>query len=136
MRVVDFIWKENIAAKLESKHNVTTEEVEEVFRNRPRFRRVETGKVEGENVYSAMGPTNAGRYLIVYFIMKLSKEALVISARDMNRKEAQTVCQDVRNNGMQFPNHSAALRKLVNSGIPIAWQTIGSRLVKSKSKSL
>ena len=87
MRVEDFIWKENIVDKLESEHSVMTKEVEEVFRNRPRFRFVEMGDVEGENVYSAMGQTNAGRYLIVYFIMKHSNEALVISARDMNRKE-------------------------------------------------
>ncbi|MFQ6042026.1 MAG: BrnT family toxin [Candidatus Poribacteria bacterium] len=87
MRVEDFIWKENIVDKLERKHDVTTEEVEEVFRNRPRFQFVEVGHVDGENVYAAMGQTDAGRYLIVYFILKPSKEALVISAREMNRKE-------------------------------------------------
>ena len=68
MRVEDFVWKENIVDKLERKHNVTPEEVEEVFRNRPRFRFVEAGRVRNEHVYAASGQTNVGRYLIVYFI--------------------------------------------------------------------
>jgi uncharacterized DUF497 family protein len=35
----------------------------------------------------ALGRTDAGRYLSVLFIYKLSKEALILSARDMARKE-------------------------------------------------
>ena len=62
-------------------------EVEEVFANRPRFRFVAKGDRSGEDVYSAIGQTNAGRYLIVFFILKPYHRALVISARDMDRKE-------------------------------------------------
>ncbi|MGH8009250.1 MAG: BrnT family toxin [Candidatus Binatia bacterium] len=53
------------------------------------FRFLETGDVEGEDLYAALGRTAAGRYLIVYFIYKATKEALIISAREMTRKEKQ-----------------------------------------------
>ena len=64
-----------------------TTEVEEVLTNRPRLRRVSKGYQDGEDVYSAAGQTEAGRYLIVFFILKLDRRALVISARDMSRRE-------------------------------------------------
>ena len=34
-----------------------------------------------------MGRTEAGRYLVIYFIYKVTKEALIVSAREMTRKE-------------------------------------------------
>jgi len=34
-----------------------------------------------------MGQTKAGRYLVVFFVYKKTREALVLSARDMDRKE-------------------------------------------------
>ena len=64
-----------------------TTEVEEVLSNRPYFRFISKGNHPGEDVYSAMGQTDAGRYLIVYLILKPYHRALVISARDMDRKE-------------------------------------------------
>ena len=48
---------------------------------------VEKGDIPGEDVYSALGQTEAGRFLIVFFVYKKTKEALVISARDMDSKE-------------------------------------------------
>ncbi len=87
MRIDDCIWKPQFVDKLEQKHGVTTDEVEEVFVNRPRFRFVESGEREGEDVYSATGQTHAGRYLIVVFILKPEHRALVVSARDMDQKE-------------------------------------------------
>ena len=69
------------------KHHVTQDEVEEVFFNRPRYRFVESGYRLGEDVYSASGQTDAGRYLIVFFIHKPANMALILSARDMDKKE-------------------------------------------------
>jgi uncharacterized DUF497 family protein len=43
--------------------------------------------VEGEDMYVALGRTSAGRYLIVFFIYKLTKDALIVTARDMNKSE-------------------------------------------------
>jgi uncharacterized DUF497 family protein len=87
MRIVGFIWLEEIVDKLEIKHSVLPEEVEEVFENRPKIRKMNKGHFRGEDVYRALGRTHAGRYLVVFFIQKLTNEALILSARDMDRKE-------------------------------------------------
>jgi len=47
----------------------------------------ESGKVEGEDLYNALGRTESGRYLSVFFIRKLGNKALIITARDMNTRE-------------------------------------------------
>jgi uncharacterized DUF497 family protein len=83
----DFIWLPDIVEKLESKHRVLPEEVEEVFFNRPHFRFMEKGHVAGEDVYVALGQTDSGRYLSVFFIHKPGNLALIISARDMDAAE-------------------------------------------------
>jgi len=87
LQIRDVIWRPQFIEKLASKHNVRTTEVEEVLTNRPHLRRVSRGHQDGEDVYSAAGQTEAGRYLIVFFILKLDRRALVISARDMSRRE-------------------------------------------------
>ena len=87
MQIDDFIWLPDIVDKLAVKHNVTQDEAEDVFFNRPRYRFVESGHRSGEDVYSAGGQTDAGRYLIVFFIHKADNTALVLSARDMDRRE-------------------------------------------------
>ena len=87
MQINEIIWRSQFVEKLASKHYVETTEVEEIFVNRPRFRFASKGKRSREDVYSAMGQTDAGRYLIVFFILKPYHRALVISARDMDRKE-------------------------------------------------
>ena len=40
-----------------------------------------------KDVYIALGQTGTGRYLAVLFIHKKTKEALILSARDMAPKE-------------------------------------------------
>ena len=87
MKIAGFIWLEEIVEKLEVKHQVVTEEVEQVFSNRPRVKRMNKGHYRGEDVYQASGQTDAGRYLTVFFIHKLTHEALILSARDMDDKE-------------------------------------------------
>ena len=87
MVIDDFLWLPDIVEKLVVKHHVTQEEVEEVFFNRPRFRFVESGYRPNEDVYAASGQTNAGRYLIVFFIHKQDNAALILSARDMDKRE-------------------------------------------------
>jgi len=87
MYIDDFIWLPDIADKIAIKHNVFQEEAEEVFFNKPKYRFVESGYTPGEDVYSASGRTDAGRYLIVFFIRKPGNKALILSARDMDRKE-------------------------------------------------
>jgi len=79
-----------IEQKLIWKHNVQDYEVEEVVNNHPRIKFVSKGKVRGEDLYAASGQTEAGRYLIVFFLKKKNGQALVISARDMDAKERKS----------------------------------------------
>jgi len=87
MKINGFIWREEIVDKLKWKHNLTPDEVEEIFKNKPKFLKKEKGKVEGEDLYNALGQTESGRYLTVFFIYKYSQQALIVTARDMNLKE-------------------------------------------------
>ena len=87
MNISGIIWLEDIADKLEWKHNVNEHEVIELLANLPQFRFVEKGHKKGENLYAALGQTDGGRYLIVFFVYKKTKQALIVSARDMSRKE-------------------------------------------------
>lgn len=87
MNIEGIIWLRTVVDKLVFKHHVETHEVEEVFAGQPRFRFVEKGEREGEDIYLALGQTEAGRYLAVLFIHKKNKEALILSARDMADKE-------------------------------------------------
>jgi uncharacterized DUF497 family protein len=87
LKIKEVIWFEEIIEKLEQKHHVRQEEVREVFANRPKFRFVEKGHRSGENVYAALGITNAGRRLIVFFVYKKDKSALILSARNMTFAE-------------------------------------------------
>jgi uncharacterized DUF497 family protein len=87
MKINEIIWLDATVDKLARKHGVDTEEVEEIFANRPQFRFVEKGDRAGENVYMASGQTDAGRYLTVLFIHKSKGDALILSARDMAKWE-------------------------------------------------
>ena len=87
MRILGIIWLRDIVDKLKWKHRVETEEVEEALATGPRFRRLERGDVAGEDLYGAFGQSHAGRYLTVLFIYKTSREALIVSARDMTDRE-------------------------------------------------
>jgi len=90
MKVNGFIWLRDVVDKISWKHHVTTDEAEEAINRSPRYRFIETGDVDGEDLYAALGRTEAGRYLIVFFIRKTTGEALVISARDMNKNERKS----------------------------------------------
>ena len=87
MKIDGIIWLTQIEDKLLYKHRVETYEVEEVLDNKPKFRYVQPGDRDNEDIYLALGQTDGGRYLAVIFIYKQTKEALILSARDMARKE-------------------------------------------------
>lgn len=89
MDITGIIWLKEVVSKLQWKHNITTAEVEEVLANKPRHKLHERGKVSGEDLYAAYGQTDAGRYLTVFLIYKRNREALIVTARDMDRKESR-----------------------------------------------
>ena len=87
MKIENLIWLSDIIDKLTFKHDVDISEVEEVFDNRPKIRFVQNGDRKGEDLYIALGRSEAGRYLAVIFISKKNNDALIVSARDMAKKE-------------------------------------------------
>jgi len=79
---------QEFAEKIWRKHHVEEYEIREVLLSRGgSFRRLEKGRVAGENLFGAYGQTSNGRYLSIFFIYKLNLDAFVISARDMDKKE-------------------------------------------------
>jgi uncharacterized DUF497 family protein len=87
MKFRRILWLEAVVEKLALKHAVQPEEVEEALASAQRARFVEKGDWEGEDLYAALGRTEAGRYLIVYYLRKADGDCLVVSARDMDRRE-------------------------------------------------
>lgn len=87
MYIADIIWLPQVIDKLAWKHSVSPEEVDEVLFGDVQFQKVQRGHIPGEDVYAGLGQTDAGRYLIVFFVYKPTREALILSARDMERKE-------------------------------------------------
>jgi uncharacterized DUF497 family protein len=87
VKIAGLIWLQDIVEKLWYKHHIEQQEVREVLTGGPHFRFVEKVHRVGENVYSASGQTDAGRYAIVFFVYKQDKRALIVSARDMTDVE-------------------------------------------------
>ena len=87
MKIKECLWLDNFVDKIIRKHNVYPEEVEQALSKGPVIKRLEGGHVKGEDLFIGFGRTNAGRYLSILLVMKRDKRALVISARDMTKKE-------------------------------------------------
>ena len=86
--IVEIIWLEQFVRKLSLKHQVEVDEVQELLVDgKPHIRYVKKGLQKGEDLYMALGQLESGRYLIVFYIKKPDRKALVISARDMDDKE-------------------------------------------------
>ncbi len=94
MNIRGIIWIEEFVEKLAHKHGIARDEVRQILRDRKtKYRFVEKGHEQGEDVYAALGRTHAGRYLIVFFVRKPDGRALVVSARtmtDVERKRYET----------------------------------------------
>lgn len=87
LKIFGIVWLEDIVEKLNKKHGVQKREIKEVFANLPHFRYVEKGCRPSEDVYAALGHTDAGRYLVVFWVYKKNKTALILSARNMTDSE-------------------------------------------------
>jgi len=86
MKIKDIDVSDEVADKIARKHNVSVEQVYEVFWNeydRPLVRR--SDQVPG--AYLAYGRTEAGRYLLVAFSLGAGGRAKILTARDMTRAE-------------------------------------------------
>ena len=81
MRIVDFEWDEGNTLHLQLGHGIEPEEAEEVFANKPLFRKTRKGH------YAAFGMTFDRRYLTVVFELKPKGVARPITGWDMSRAE-------------------------------------------------
>ena len=81
MRISDFEWDEGNALHLQLRHGISPEDAEEVFANKPLFRRTKKGH------YAVLGPTSEGRYLTIVFELKAKGIARPITGWDMSRAE-------------------------------------------------
>ncbi len=87
MKITECLWLDEFVDKIIRKHHVFPEEVEEIFSRDPLIRRLESGHVKGEDLFIAFGTTKPRRFLMVLFVRKKGKRALVISARKMTKAE-------------------------------------------------
>lgn len=83
----EIIWLDDVVAKLAWKHEVVPREVEDALQGKCRIFRWEEGSVAGKDLYNALGRTEAGRYLSVFFVKKRKDKALIVTARSMNARE-------------------------------------------------
>ena len=91
MQIDQIVCPLHIEDKLATKHQVNTREARQLLLNNPRIRFAEKGDIEGEDVYGAFGQTLGGSYLAVFFVYKpISHTAIIISARDLNKRERKT----------------------------------------------
>ena len=67
MRIHQIVWRSEFVDKIVRKHDVSQSEVEQLFLNKPVFEFAERGRISGEDLYRAIGQTDGGRYLIVFF---------------------------------------------------------------------
>ncbi len=87
IEITKLIWLDEFIEKIEITHGVTPKEVEEVLGSATKIKKMNKGRFRGEHVYRALGQTETGRHLTVFFIYKRTHEALILSARDMDGKE-------------------------------------------------
>ena len=85
---VGFDWDDANTHKNWELHQVTPEEAEDIFFQEPMVVRSDTRHSRSEKRYYALGQTANGRRLFVAFTIR-RKLIRVISARDMNRNEAE-----------------------------------------------
>ena len=85
---VGFDWDESNTIKNWQRHGVTPEEAEDVFFHEPLMVRGDSSHSSSEKRYRALGRTSRGRLLFVAYTVR-RKLIRVISARDMNRREAE-----------------------------------------------
>lgn len=82
---LEFEWDKGNINKNIKKHNVTNQEAEQVFINKPEFIFKDDRHSTIEKRYMAWGITNGKRYLSIFFTVK-KKLIRIISARDMKKK--------------------------------------------------
>jgi uncharacterized DUF497 family protein len=90
-----FEWDEGNSDKNWYLHQVTDSECEEVFFNLPLLVAPDIKHSQWEQRYYVLGRTEADRWLFIAFVIR-DKRIRVISARDMNDREARKYAERVK----------------------------------------
>lgn len=85
-KVVAFEWDKGNIDKNLKKHDVSNQEAEEVFFNKPIVFSEDKKHSTTEKRYMIWGKTNTNRSLTIFFTIRKNK-IRIISARDMHKKE-------------------------------------------------
>lgn len=85
-KVVSFEWDKGNIDKNLKKHDVSNQETEEVFFNKPIVFSEDKKHSTIEKRYMLWGKTNTNRKLTIFFTIR-NNRIRVISARDMHKKE-------------------------------------------------
>ncbi|KKS98080.1 MAG: hypothetical protein UV73_C0003G0022 [Candidatus Gottesmanbacteria bacterium GW2011_GWA2_43_14] len=85
-RLQRFDWDVSNINKNKEKHKVEHQECEEIFTNKPLVFIEDKQHSQTENRWGALGKTNKGRLLVIYFTIRTDK-IRVISARDQGKKD-------------------------------------------------
>jgi len=85
-KLSSFDWDEANINKNKEKHKVEYRECEEIFSNKPLVFIEDKQHSQTENRWGALGKTNKGRQLAVYFTIR-SDKIRIISARDQGKKD-------------------------------------------------
>lgn len=94
---LEFEWDEGNRDKNLLKHEVTNEEAEEIFTNKPNFIFFDEKHSWLERRYMIWGLTDKGRKLSVFFTIRKNK-VRIISARDMHEKERRAYEEKIKIN--------------------------------------
>jgi uncharacterized DUF497 family protein len=98
-KVDGFDWDAGNARKSEEKHDVSPNEVEQVFLNVPLVLAPDLKHSHTEPRVQALGKTNVGRLLHITFTLRFGgREVRPISARDMQRKERRIYEENAQTN--------------------------------------
>ena len=81
-----FIWTDENIEHIESRHQVSPEEVEDIFYNNPHIR-ISNSQPNDPLRYLAFGQTDEGRYLMAVFIKTPDGNIKPFSAREMTVAE-------------------------------------------------
>lgn len=81
-----FDWDEGNLSKNLRKHNVSLQEAEQVFFNRPLLLSADILHSNSEERYKALGKSDTNRKLVAVFTLRSGK-LRIISIRDMSQKE-------------------------------------------------
>jgi uncharacterized protein len=87
LKITGLIWLQDVVEKLARTHQVQEREVERFWKAGPASSSLKRVTGQEKMFTPALGRSDAGRYLAVFFVYTKDQRALILSARDMSDAE-------------------------------------------------